>query len=224
MSATPKNPLLELESAEVRYQGVLALQNIGLKIFQGEKLALVGRSGSGKSTLLKLIYQNFPQRTTLLPQEDGLVQTLSVFHNVYMGQLNRHSNWYNVLNLIKPKQQEITAVEKILQQVQLEEKIFEPCGKLSGGQKQRTAVARSLYQGGELLLADEPVSAVDEHQSRLVLDALCGTFPSAVLAMHDIDLALEYCDRIIGLKNGRLILDNATRRLSRADLLPLYRD
>lgn len=200
------------------------MQAIDLTIRRGEKLALVGRSGSGKSTLLNLIYERTSADSAWVPQDAGLVQTLSVFHNVYMGQLAEHRVWYNLLNLIRPQQKEIAQVKKVLQKLQLDEKLFSPVGMLSGGQKQRTAIARSLYQGGVLLLADEPVSAVDEHQSRQVMDTLCSAFSTVVLAMHDIDLALDYCDRIVGLQAGKRVLDAPSSDLTRADLLPLYRD
>lgn len=215
--------LIHLEAAQASYQGKIALDNINLCVHEGEKLALVGRSGAGKSTLLHLIYERHPDGTALVPQDEGLVQTLSVYHNVYMGRLGKHPSWYNLINLIKPFKDKITEVEAGLQRLQLSQKIFEPVGNLSGGQRQRTAVARSLYQGGQLLLADEPVSAIDEHQSRLVLDALCNDFSTVVLAMHDVALALEYCDRIIGIQDGAIVLDQASDDLKPDDLLPLYR-
>lgn len=215
--------LIELTSEQASYHNQLVLKDINLTINHGEKVALVGQSGSGKSTLLRLIYSKHNINTALVPQDEGLVQTLSVFHNIYMGRLGHYSSWHNLVNLIKPYAKHIDEINAYLEQLQLSEKIFEPVGRLSGGQRQRTAVARSLYQGGQLLLADEPVSSVDEHQSNLVLNTLCQNFPTIVLAMHDIDLSLTYCDRIIGLDNGSIVLDQPSHELSAKDLLPLYR-
>lgn len=215
--------LIQLESAQAHYQGEPALQDIDLQVHEGERLSLVGRSGAGKSTLLRLIYEQHPDGTALVPQDEGLVQTLSVYHNVYMGRLAGNPTWYNLLNLIKPFRQPVSDIHQLLQRLQLESKLFEPVGQLSGGQRQRTAVARSLYQGGRLLLADEPVSAVDEHQSRRVLDALCQDFSTVVLALHDINLALQYSDRIIGLQDGRIVFDQPADDLTTDDLMPLYR-
>jgi len=215
--------LIQLTAAQASYQGTIALDDINLSVHQGEKLALVGRSGAGKSTLLSLIYEHHPDGTALVPQDNGLVHKLSVYHNVYMGQLGSHPGWYNLVNLIRPIKDRVAEVDAVLQRLQLDQKLFEPVGKLSGGQRQRTAVARSLYQGGQLLLADEPVSAVDDHQSRLVLDALCSDFSTVVLAMHDVNLALEYCDRIIGVEDGRIVLDQPSNKLKPEELLPLYR-
>ena len=216
--------LIHLQDAQVRYQGKVVLNNINLSVHQGERLALVGRSGVGKSSLLHLIYEHHPDDATLAPQDEGLVQTLSVFHNVYMGRLGRHPGWYNLANLIKPFKVRVDEVEAVLVRLQLQQKLFDPVGQLSGGQRQRTSIARCLYQGGQLLLADEPVSAVDEYQARLILDVLCTDFTTMVLAMHDVALALEYCDRIIGLQDGTIVLDQPSKSLKPADLLPLYCD
>ena len=218
------NPILTLDNAEVRYADGIALQQISLSLHRGEKLALIGRSGSGKSTLLRLIYEHLPNNTALVPQDDGLVANLSVFHNVYMGRLSKQAAWYNLLNLIRPFPARVNEVEAILQRLQLTDKCFVPVAQLSGGQRQRTAVARSLYQGGELLLADEPVSAIDEHQSRNILQELSQQFSTLVVALHDTSLALEYCDRIIGLEAGRIVMDTEASFVSPDELSKLYGD
>jgi phosphonate transport system ATP-binding protein len=114
-------------------------------------------------------------------------------------------------------------VSSILTTLGLEEKLFTPVGELSGGQQQRTAVARALYHGGDVLLADEPVSAVDGLQSRAVLQAINAAYGTVVLAMHDVTLAIEYTTRIIGLKGGQVVMDVPSAGLSPADLTPLYR-
>ncbi len=211
-----------LESASVCYKTEAALTDITLRIPAGQKVALVGRSGSGKSTLLKLLFEQRPKEIAWVPQDNGLVVSLSVFHNVYMGQLGRQPLWYNLVNLVKPLRRPVDAVGEILEVVQLRDKLFEPVGELSGGQQQRTAIARALMQSGEVLLADEPVSSLDEQQSRLVMSTLCQRFPTVVLAMHDIDLALAHCDRIVGMDRGRITLDAPTSSLNRDDLLDIY--
>jgi len=216
--------LLRLENAEVRYQTGVALQQINLSLHKGEKLAFIGRSGSGKSTLLRLIYEHLPNNTALVPQDEGLVANLSVFHNVYMGRLSQHPAWYNLLNLLQPFPKRVSEIEAILQRLQLSEKCFVPVAQLSGGQRQRTAIARSLYQGGELLLADEPVSAVDERQARQIFNELSQHFTTMVVALHDTALALEYCDRIIGLDAGRIVLDARSDSVTEAELAALYVD
>ena len=213
-----------LQSANASYNDEVVLVDISLQIPAGQKLALIGHSGSGKSTLLKLLYEQRPKDIALVPQDYGLVNSLSVFHNVYMGQLGRHPLWYNLANLIKPLKKPIIEVSKILQSLKLDDKLFEPIAQLSGGQQQRTSVARAMMQGQGILLADEPVSSLDEQQSKLVMKLLCSHFDTVILAMHDIDLALNYCDRIIGLKHGQITIDAKTNKLNRSDLLDLYGD
>jgi len=214
--------MFNLKSASVNYEGKVILQDINLHINAGEILALVGHSGSGKSSLLKLLYDKQKLDSALIPQEYGLVQNLSVFHNVFMGQLGQNSVWYNLLNLIKPLSEPVSKVKNKLQQLQLEEKIFEPVAKLSGGQQQRTAIARALFHDGKILLADEPISSLDETQSQQVMSLLCHQFETIVFSLHDVDLALKYCDRIIGLDHGKIVINAPAKDLNRAELLKLY--
>lgn len=214
--------MLHLESASASYKDHTALTDITLHVPAGQKLAFIGRSGAGKSTLLKLLYEQRPKEIALVPQDYGLVTSLSVFHNVYMGQLGRQPLWYNLVNLIKPLKQPVADVKELLELFQLEDKLFEPVGHLSGGQQQRTAIARAMMQSGNILFADEPVSSLDEQQSKSVMGALCKRFDTIVLAMHDIDLALCFCDRIVGLDQGRITLDAPTANLKRSDLLEIY--
>ncbi len=214
--------MFHLESASANYQGKTVLEDITLHIPTGQKLALVGHSGSGKSTLLNLLYEQNPKAIALVPQDYGLVSSLSVFHNVYMGQLGQQALWYNLLNLIKPQKQPVADVQAILDTVALNDKIFNPVVQLSGGQQQRTAIARAMMHDGNILLADELASSLDEHQSKLVMGILCKRFETLVFALHDIDLALGYCDRIVGLDHGRIVIDATAKNLKRSDLLELY--
>jgi len=214
--------MINLQSASVNYENKIILEDISLHINAGETLALVGHSGSGKSSLLKLLYENQKLNSALIPQEYGLVLSLSVFHNVYMGQLGQRPVWYNLLNLVKPLSEPVAQIKNILQQLQLEEKLFEPVAKLSGGQQQRTAIARALFHDGKVLLADEPVSSLDETQSQLVMSLLCSQFETIIFSLHDVDLALKFCDRIIGLDHGTIVIDALARDLNRAELLKLY--
>lgn len=215
--------MFRLHNASVAYNGTQVLENISLHIGQGERVALVGRSGAGKSTLLKLIFEQRRSDTAIIPQELGLVRPLSLFHNVYMGRLNVNPTWYNLVNLIRPLRCEVSAIRELTERLELhEEKLFEPVGQLSGGQQQRTAVARAIHQHGSVVLGDEPVSSVDERQSRIVLDNLNAAHDTVVLSMHDMGLAIAYTDRIVGLKNGRIAFDEPTAQLTTSDLDFLY--
>jgi len=215
--------LVDLTLATAGYNGANVLHDVSLSIERGEKVALVGRSGAGKSTLLRLIYERIDGEAAMVPQELGLVRALTVFHNIYMGQLNRHSTWRNVVNLVRPMQQEVANIGGIVKTLGLENELFSAVGALSGGQQQRTAVGRALYQRTDILLGDEPVSAVDEHQSRSILESIADAKPTVILAMHDIDLALAYSNRVIGLDAGRIVMDESTAGMKASDLDLLYR-
>jgi phosphonate transport system ATP-binding protein len=214
--------LFKIDNETLGYQGVTVLDGISLDIKAGEKIALVGESGAGKSTLLMALQSRYRVNNAFIPQDPGLVRTLSVFHNIYMGSLNRHNTFYNLLNLIWPQKKEIALISSIAEKLGLIEKLFTRSGELSGGQQQRTAVCRALLQGGDAILGDEPVSAVDNHQSRIIIRALCDNFETVVLALHDVELALEYSTRIIGIKNTQIVLDAPTGSLQRCDLDFLY--
>ncbi len=211
-----------LKDRTLGYAGKAVLENLSLHIETGQKVSLLGRSGAGKSTLLKALYAQSQNRAALIPQDTALVQTLSVFHNVYMARLHIHPTWYTLRNLIWPARAEIQAMTPLLQRLGLEHKLRTAVGELSGGQRQRVAVGRALYQDREVLLGDEPVSAVDERQARDVLALICERHDTLILAMHDVELALAFSDRIIGLADGRIVLDEAAANLRSADLKFLY--
>ncbi|MBT5047070.1 MAG: ATP-binding cassette domain-containing protein [Rhodospirillaceae bacterium] len=214
--------LLQLSDDVAGYRGETILRDLTLSIETGERVALVGESGAGKSTLLRLIYERCRESAALVPQNLGLVQSLTVFHNVYMGRLPDYSVWRNFRNLIKPANADIAQVRPIVEELRLEDKLFTPITELSGGQKQRTAVGRALYNTGDMILGDEPVSAVDEHQAREILGVLGAQKKTVVLAMHDRALALEFTDRIVGIRDGRIVLDEATAGMRPDDLDHLY--
>lgn len=214
--------LFDLRSESVRYDAEHALRDVTLQINQGERIALVGASGAGKSTLLRLLYERAIVQAALVPQDFGLVKNLSVFHNVYMARLHQHGALYNLANLIKPLAREVQAILPLLERLDMAEKLYEPTGQLSGGQQQRTAVARALHQGSAVVMADEPVSSVDEHQSRRVLDALVDGHETVIMALHDVNLAVSYSTRVVGLENGRITLDRPTHQLKTEELDALY--
>ena len=214
--------LFQLSGACASYKGKRVLNKISLKVEQGEKIALVGRSGAGKSTLLRLLYDNHVEECAFLPQNLGLVPNLSVFHNTFVGRLNKNSTLYNLANLIRPLSNEQNAVLEVLKQLELTDKIFAPVGELSGGQQQRAGIARALYQGCNIFLGDEPVSAVDERQAWNVMEAITHNHETVVLAMHDVQLALNFCSRIIGLSSGKIILDRKSKGMVSSDLAELY--
>lgn len=215
--------MFRLDGASAGYNGHTVLTDLSFEIGEGERVALVGESGTGKSTLLGMLYQQQKSRAALIPQDSALVKTLSVFHNVYMGRLDRNSTLRNLRNLVWPGKDEVAEISRITDRLRISDKLFKPVGELSGGQQQRTAVGRALYCGGDVVLGDEPVSAVDEHQAREILTALRESHGTLILAMHDMALALEFTDRVIGLRDRRIVFDAPSADLTPADLAPLYK-
>ncbi len=214
--------LLELRKASAGYAGRAVLHDIDLTINAGERVAVMGRSGAGKSTLLNLIHSRLADRAALIPQAAALVKTLSVFHNVYMGRLDRYPTWYNLRNLVWPMSRDVGEIESTLELVGLADKLFERAGTLSGGQQQRASVARALYNGRPIVIGDEPVSALDRLQGAEILGKLCARHDTAILAMHDIPLALAHADRVVVIEEGRIVLDAPSGTITAVDLVPYY--
>jgi phosphonate transport system ATP-binding protein len=172
--------------------------------------------------LLNLLHRRLADRVALIPQAAALVKTLSVFHNVYMGRLDRHPTWHNLRTLVWPVRRDIAEIEGTLELVGLADKLFDRAGTLSGGQQQRVSVARALYNDRSIVIGDEPVSALDRLQGADILEKLRARHDTAILAMHDIPLALAHADRVVVIEQGRIVLDAAARTITAGDLVPYY--
>lgn len=212
-------PALSVRGATTSYAGQVVLRDIDLEVRPSESVVLMGRSGAGKTTLLKLLYAQAPASIALAPQAASLVAALSVFHNVYSGRLDRNSTLTNLRTLVWPRGQSVAEIREILREVDLVPQMFQKAGTLSGGQQQRVSLARALYNGRPILLADEPVSALDRVQGRTMLGLIKRRHPTSVLILHDVQLALEFADRIVVLEDGRKIIDAPASTLTAQDLL-----
>ena len=214
--------MFHFRDLNVRYEGAAVLHHIDLDIEAGEKVALIGPSGAGKTTLLRKMQQAAGQDGAYIHQQGALIPRLSVFHNVYAGQLDHHAFFKNLRNLIRPQHDEIEAVRALLEELGIGSKLFEKIERLSGGEQQRVAVARALYRGGKILLADEPVASIDPKRAEQVLDLIRRVGDTVVMSLHTVDLALEAFERIIALKNGRIFLDQAGSEVTPQDLKELF--
>lgn len=216
-------PLVSLAGERLGWGESAVLSDISLDIRPGERIALLGRSGVGKSTLLAALGQRITgARVALVPQDHGLVDALSVFHNTWMGRLDEAGTARNLRILLRPSGAERAEVEAVLERVGLAGLGRRRVSQLSGGQRQRVALARALLRGGAVVLGDEPVSALDPAQAAALLAELSGQFQTSVLALHDLDLARDFATRIIGLKAGGLVLDAPVEACDRARLMELY--
>ncbi|WP_428033264.1 ATP-binding cassette domain-containing protein [Amphritea sp.] len=214
--------VLAIQSNALGYAGQRVLGPVSLDIRAGEHLILLGKSGCGKSTLLNHIYTENRSECALIPQGLGLVESLSVFHNVYMGRLSRYSVWHNIRNLLLPSPARVAEILPLLERLGLGDKCFSAVADLSGGQQQRVAVARALFQDASVLLADEPVSALDGPEADRVMSLLGQNFTTAVITLHDVDRALRYGQRIVAIQNGELVLDERAERLTVSVLNEFY--
>ncbi|HEY9806930.1 MAG TPA: phosphonate ABC transporter ATP-binding protein [Candidatus Obscuribacterales bacterium] len=243
-------PIFELKQVNQWFGQFPALTNINLQIQAGERVALVGPSGAGKSTLISLLngtllptqgevwaldrnlatlpprlLQRVQQQIGTVYQQFHLVDNLRVVHNVNAGNLGRWSWLKSVISLLWPLEVETAA--KALTQVGIPEKLYDRTDQLSGGQQQRVALARVLVQDPAVILADEPIASLDPERSREIMDLLRhlsqSTGKTLVMSLHSIDLAQSHCDRIIGLRQGRILFDVPPNAISPTMIAALYR-
>jgi len=212
----------ELRDRKLGYGAHTVLENLDINIQSGETVAIIGKSGAGKSTLLLALRELLAQQVAWCPQQPGLVPTLSVHHNIYMGQLEQHHFLINLWRLLRPGTIVKQDIQAICQILQIQEHQFTPCQKLSGGQLQRASIGRALYSKKEILLGDEPISALDEFHAHQTLQLLCEHFTTLVVSLHDVDLALNCCQRIIALKAGKILFDKSSSNVSKSDIHQVY--
>lgn len=219
----PPWPLLRGET--LGHGGRAVLREVSFALAPGERVALLGRSGAGKTTLLQAIHARLEvvgARVALVAQDHALVPQLSVVRNALMGRLDDHGALYNLASLLRPRRADRTAVLAILGELGLLPEADRAVEGLSGGQRQRTALARAFYRGGDVLLGDEPVSALDEAQGAAVLGRIGRGFPSVVLALHDVGQARAACTRLVGLRDGLVAFDAAADRVAPSQVEALY--
>jgi len=229
--------------------GTHALKNISLSVNSGESIAIIGASGSGKTTLLNLLATALKPTAGFIEHngkdpwqisKKDLKELRSTIGMVYQsppiptqqrvvtailaGRLGQWPLWKSVVSLIYPL--DILGSHACLERLQLGDRLFDRCDCLSGGQLQRVGVARVLYQAPDLLLADEPVSAMDPVLSDLVIGQLIDETNSRdatlIASLHAVDIALRWFPRIIGIKNGEMAFDLSSTEVTEKMLKELY--
>lgn len=234
--------MLEVRELKVELGKRMVLRNIELEVARGELLGLLGPNGAGKSTLLRSILQLVPARTgtitlggrpvaaiptearareiAYLAQQGPIHWPLSVERLVALGRFPHLSSWQQ----LSTKDQEM--VENILRRTDLLELRQRAVTTLSGGERTRVLLARALSVDAALLLADEPVAALDPAHQLQIMELLrdyCEAGHAAVVVMHDLTLAARYCHRLALIHQGNLIAaGNAREVLKREHLATVY--
>ncbi len=157
-------------------------------------------------------------------QHYNLVSRLTVFENVLHGRFGYKSTIQGVFSLFSEEEKELALT--ILDKLGMKEFAYKRCDQLSGGQKQRVGIARALVQQPKLLLCDEPIASLDPNASKVIMDHLkdiCETMGITVLVnLHQVDVALKYSDRVIGLNKGKIVYDGIPEKLSNAAIRDIY--
>lgn len=241
--------MLEIKNLTVKYGNFVAVDNINLRVEDGEFVAVIGSSGGGKSSLMKAINLLVKPKSgsikidgeemTLLSsqklrekrrkigfifQDYNLIDRLSVIENVLAGRLGYKSSLKSLLGIFS--KDEYTEAEKALEKVGLSEKMFVRGDELSGGQKQRVAIAKVLVQSPDIILADEPVASLDINTSKIIMEYFKKINKNqkitVIINIHDVNIALKYADRIVALKNGKIIFDGRGSELTDDILRKIY--
>ena len=227
---------LVLRHVSKAYGSVRALDNVSFSVGPGEFAALLGPSGAGKSTVFRCLtrlatvdqghievhgralnalggaaLRDARRSIGLIFQQHNLIGRLSAIDNVLTGRLAVMSTWRVVARRFPATDRQ--AALSCLDRVGLLDKAYVRADALSGGQQQRVAIARVLAQEGRVILADEPVASLDPESARHVLATLRGVARDRGIAvlcsLHQVELAREFADRLIGLKGGRVVFDGA---------------
>ena len=227
--------------SKVYPNGVVGLDNVNLKIEQGEFVAIIGLSGAGKSTLLRTInrmhditsgtltvdgleVKNFRRKIGMIFQSFNLVTRTTVIRNVLMAKVPEMPFWRVLLGVFK-KEDKMQALES-LDKVGILDKAYIRADQLSGGQQQRVALARTLAQNPEIILADEPVAALDPVTAKQVMSDFRKINQdmniSILINIHHVELALEYADRIIGIRAGKIVYDGPSENVTQDVLNTIY--
>ena len=247
--ATQDWPIEWINANKVYPNGTRGLIDVNLKINQGEFVAVIGLSGAGKTTLIKTInkindissgtlnvgpfvvnslkgkkLREFRTKIGIVFQGYNLVENVSVLQNVLAARLPQMNQFRAFFGIYKKSDVEI-AYES-LAKVNILENAYDLAKDLSGGQMQRVALARTLAQKPKIILADEPVGALDPIMAKSVMDGFLLVNKmdniTVVANLHHVDLALQYADRIIGIKKGRVIFDGAWDKVNLNVLKEIY--
>ncbi|MBU5487713.1 phosphonate ABC transporter ATP-binding protein [Clostridium sp. MSJ-8] len=229
--------------------GTKALDDISFSVDEKEFVTIIGPSGAGKSTLLRcfnklidytdgeIIFDNkvikdvkkkdlrkLRTNIGMIFQHYNLVDRLSVVENVLHGRLGYKSSIVGAMGIYSEKEKQDAF--NILKKLGLEDQAYKRCDQLSGGQKQRVGIARALIQNPKLLLCDEPIASLDPSSSKVIMDQIKKINKemniTCILNLHQVDVAINYSDRIIGINGGRIVFDGKPSELTKEKVHEIY--
>jgi phosphonate transport system ATP-binding protein len=241
--------MLTVQNLTRQFGSKRAVDDVSLAIEAGSFVGVIGRSGAGKSTLLRMLnrlqdpsagsirwkdqditslkgqeLRDWRMRCAMVFQQFNIVGRLDVMTNVLMGRLNHTSQVRSLLKLWSPEDRSIAV--SALDMFDITALAGQRAESLSGGQQQRVAIARALVQEPEIILADEPIASLDPRNTKIVMDSLLRLnrhFGITVICnLHDLDIAKDYCGRLIGMAQGRVVFDGAPDELTEEVARELY--
>lgn len=237
-----KKTILEIKNLFKTYDGKKnVLEDISLEFKEGELISVIGSSGAGKSTFLRclnkmispssgeILFNNeslvkankkeikkIRTKIGMIFQHYNIVKQLTVIENVLHGKLGQMSSIKGLLGLYSEYDKK--EAFELLKELGLKGHEYKKCGNLSGGQKQRVGIARVLIQNPHLILCDEPIASLDPQSAKVIMDILKDISVkkgiTCVANLHQVDVALKYSDRIIGLKNGKILFNGPPSKLT----------
>ena len=242
--------MLQLDDAGfVHPNGHRALHGVNLTLDRGERVGVIGPSGAGKTTLLRVLgtslrlgsgryafdggdpwtlsaaaLRRLRSRIGVVHQAPPIPPRLRVVTAVLAGRLGTWPTWKSLASLALPR--DAAGAREALDRLDLGERLFDRCDRLSGGQLQRVGIARVLYQQPDLILADEPVSALDptlaDHAVATLVEASETSRATLVASLHAVDLAVKWFPRLIGMRAGEIVFDRPSAAVTKEMLQELY--
>lgn len=242
--------ILKVSGLSKEYKGgTKALTDVSFSVKEGEFISIIGPSGAGKSTLLRCINRmidategeiNFDEvsvknlnkkelrkhrtKIGMIFQHYNLVNRLSVIENVLHGRLGYKSTIAGVIGFYNENEKR-NAFE-IISKLGLQEQVYKRCDQLSGGQKQRVGIARALIQNPKMILCDEPIASLDPNASKIIMDHLRAINKemgiTCIFNLHQVDVAVRYSDRIIGINSGKVIFNGTPGELTNDKVHEIY--
>jgi phosphonate transport system ATP-binding protein len=244
-------PILEVRDLKKTYRGAEgpAINRINFSLNQGELIGIIGPSGAGKSTLLRCInrliaptegrvfiegeeitgaspgkIRALRRRVGMVFQHYNLVARLTVMQNVMHGRLGYMSTLNGILGLYAEEDKQ--RAKAILEQTGLGGFLYHRAGELSGGQKQRAGIVRALMQEPSILLCDEPIASLDSASAQVVMELIRDVSRqrniACIVNLHQVDAAIKYAHRIIGMFQGEIVYDGPTAELTDAIIEKIY--